>query len=125
MTKGSIEIQKMINKLIQKGYSIKYSVITGQENEKVLAALKNVDIVVDSLWNESPAGTFPAEAAFCGNVVLIGSYFASSKYKQFTKRNEIPPYCFVTPNKFFDELEKLVSDTNYLLKKGRNIQLHE
>ena len=74
------------------------------KKRKESEALKEADIVIDSLWNESPAGTFPAEAAFSGKPVLIGSYFADSEYHNFTKGIHIPPYCFVTPDNFFNEL---------------------
>ncbi len=117
-TKGTFEIEKMIDKLKFMGYSIDYSVIKNKPNKTVLKALMQTDIVIDSLWNESPAGTFPAEAAFCGKPVLIGSYFASLKYSAYTNSIHIPPYCFVTPDKFFIELTKLVSDSSYRIKKG-------
>ena len=120
-TKGTYEIKKMIDKLKLMGYSIDYSVIKNKSNKTVLKALTKTDIVIDSLWNESPAGTFPAEAAFCGKPVLIGSYFASSKYSVYTDNIHIPPYCFVTPDKFFNELTKLVSDYSYRNKKGREL----
>lgn len=117
-TKGTFEIEKMIDKLKIMGYSIDYSVIQNKPNKTVLKALMQTDIVIDSLWNESPAGTFPAEAAFCGKPVLIGSYFASSKYSAYTNSIHIPPYCFVTPDEFFNELKKLVSNSSYRIKKG-------
>ena len=83
--------------------------------------MQTTDIVIDSLRNQFPAGAFPTETAFCCKPVLIGSYFVSSKYSAYTNSIHIPPYCFVTTDKFFNELRKLVSDSSYCIKKGAEL----
>lgn len=120
-TKGSKEIKAIVNSIKFKGYNIDYQVLSNVPNSVVLKGIIDADIVLDSLWNESPAGTLPAEAAFFGKPVIIGSYFADSQFNSMYQNKDIPPYAFILPEKFSEELERLVAKENYRKSQGNRL----
>lgn len=111
-SKGSHQIKDIIANLQAKGLSIEYRCVHGVPNGDVLYEISKADILIDSLWNDTPEGTFPAEGAFFGKPVVIGSYL-KKEHPNLYKPNEVPPFIFVAPEEVEDEIERLVCEPLY------------
>jgi hypothetical protein len=107
-SKGSSVIREIIRKLREEGLDVELKELIGVPNMMVHDALSKADIVVDSMWNDSPAGTFPAEALNWHKPVVIGSYFADSYPDYYHMRGLNAPYIFCKPEEVFGELKSLI-----------------
>ena len=120
-SKGSFVIKQIIENLKLKGLPIKYYEFTGVTNDIIIEAIKNCDLVIDSLWNDSPGGTFPSEAGYFGKPVIIGGYFKEISDHLYSK-DIMPPYIYVHPDDFEDTVIKYVLDKKLRIESGRNLQ---
>lgn len=108
--KGSNEIRKIIQDLKLAGLNIELKELVDVPNRLVHEALAQADIVVDSMWNDCPAGTFPAEGLHWHMPVVIGSYFAEAYPAYVSEHLLTPPYVFCPPSKVAENLERLIRD---------------
>jgi len=122
--KGSLKIIEIVNEIKNKYPFIELMLKQNISNTEVISLMSNSDIIIDSLWNSSPAGAFPAEASFLGKPVIIGSYFAKIKDKIYKDKNDLPPYIFVLPDNFKKALEKLIIDESHRKDIGKKLRSH-
>lgn len=114
-SKGSGEIRKIVHDLKAAGLNVELQELIDVPNRLVHAALAGADIVVDSMWNDCPSGTFPAEGIHWHKPVVIGSYFAEA-YPNYASGHPLkPPYVFCPPSEVAENLERLVKDENLRL----------
>lgn len=114
-SKGSGEIRRIIQNLKLAGLNVELKELIDVPNKLVHVALAEADIVVDSMWNDCPSGTFPAEGLHWYKPVIIGSYFAET-YPQYVLEHPLaPPYVFCPPSEVAENLECLVKDRNLRL----------
>ncbi len=112
ISKGSNEIRKIVQDLNLAGLNVELKELVDVPNRLVHMALAEADIVVDSMWNDCPAGTFPAEGLHWHIPVVIGSYFAEAYPAYVPEQLLTPPYVFCPPSKVAENIEKLVRDKN-------------
>lgn len=112
-SKGTNEISKIIKKLKQSGLNVEFVTITNVPNHEVLEAIFKADIILDSMWNDTPTGTFPAEGAHLGKPVIIGSYFSKTHPKYFEKNKMITPYVYCDPDEVSIKLDTLIRDASF------------
>jgi glycosyltransferase involved in cell wall biosynthesis len=115
--KGTAEIEKAINNLISKGYSIDFVKIVGQPNSVVMEELSKCDFIVNELYSDCPSGSFLAEAASCGKPAVTGGY-----YSEFIEK-EIPaewviPNLFVLPRDIELAILRMITDTQFRQRIG-------
>ncbi|MEK9569773.1 MAG: hypothetical protein VW124_12260 [Paracoccaceae bacterium] len=122
--KGSFVIEKIISELKDNHPEIELIFAHEKSNPEILQLITECDFVVDSVWNSSPAGAFPAEAGFLGKPVVIGSYFSKLKTKIYSGKNVIPPFIFVHPDELSHAIEKLVVDAEYRCNVGRKLKVY-
>lgn len=119
--KGTKYIEKVISKLIKKGYNIDFVKIENSPNQIVISEIKKCDFVIDQMFSDTPLAGFATEAGYLGKPAVVGGYYSNYLKKDVFKEN-IPPSYFVSPNKFEFAIEKMIQDTNFRLNKGKVIQ---
>lgn len=107
-SKGSGEIRKIINNLKEDGLDVELKELTDVPNHMVHEALAEADLVLDSMWNDCPAGTFPAEGLHWHKPVVIGSYFAESYPEYHLERGLAAPYIYCSPEQVSKKIKELV-----------------
>lgn len=111
-SKGSEEIRRIVQDLKLAGLSVDLRELVDVPNRFVHEAMMQAEIVVDSMWNDCPSGTFPAEGLHWHKPIIIGSYFAET-YPRYTLEHPLtPPYVFCPPSEVAENLESLVKDKN-------------
>jgi len=121
--KGSVQIQSMIDRLKNKGYSIDYMLVHGVTNAEVHEAIKQCDFVIDCLWADCPAGVLAAEAGVLGKPVIIGGYFEDYGSSYYSKE-DIPPYLCVPSDAMEQAIETLIVDAKYRAELGESLQVY-
>lgn len=115
--KGTKEINKIIDKLKNKGYKISFLQIIGRPNSEVLDELAECDFVVDQLYSDCHMPGLATEAACFGKPTVVGSY-AIDVWQNLIPQNKIPPTYFCHPDEFEEAVEKLINDEQYRSELG-------
>jgi hypothetical protein len=108
--KGTAEILAMVERLCAKGLQLEVVTIEGRPNVEVLQAIRECDLVVDQLYSDTPMAGFASEGASIGRPVLVGGYRAEAAARDQAEQ-PIPPTCYVVPERFEAELERLAQDS--------------
>ncbi len=119
--KGTDEFRKCICEL-KKKYDIEYIEISGVSNRQVLDEIKKCDFVLDELYSDTPLATFASEAAYYGKPAVVGGYFAEY-YKKYYPAGSCPPTMYVTPEKLYETVEKLICDDGLRKRLGMEAQV--
>ena len=107
-SKGTNEIRKIVEHLQAEGLQVELRELIGVPNTVVHEALEDCDIVLDCMWNDCPAGTFPAEGLHHAKPVIIGSFFATTNPGEYTNTSLVPKYVFCGPHEVEERLRELV-----------------
>lgn len=120
-TRGTDKIRKIMNRLKQKGYPIRYIEITGKANNVVLEEIQRSDIIVDELYSDTALAGFGTEAAYFGKPVVVAGYYASFIHKD-VPNEYIPPSVFVLPEDVEKTIEQLVANSKMREHIGKQLQ---
>jgi len=120
-SKGTAEIEGIIEKLQKEGLPIEYLRLQNVPNEKVIEELSRCDLVVDELYSDIPVGGLGTEAAFARKAVINAGYYAKSIRHDYPDE-VIPPSCFCRPENLSSEIRNLV--TNRTLRIEYADKLH-
>lgn len=115
--KGSVQIEKAINSLKEKGYAIDFKKIAGRPNPEVLNAISQSDFVVDELFSDTTMASFATEAAVFAKPAVVGMY-GYDKLKKYTESSMLPPSFVCHPDEIEAAIEKLLADRDYRIKLG-------
>lgn len=115
--KGSVQIEKAINALKEKGYAIDFIKIVGRPNSEVLDAIAQCDFVVDELFSDTTMASFATEAAVFGKPAVVGMY-GYDKLKEYTEAGMLPPSFVCHPDEIEAAIERLLSDRDYRIGLG-------
>lgn len=105
--KGSREIETTVRALLARGVAFEWVTLSGVANAEIMKAVQESDLVVDQLYSDTPLAGLATEAARHGKAVIVGSYLARSP-DLIKGRWNLPPSCFVDPDHFEQELERLI-----------------
>jgi hypothetical protein len=106
--KGTAQIKAAVERLQRRGFNLEFVMLQGMANAEVLAALRRCDLVVDQLYSDTPMAGLATEAAILGKPVLVAGYLARDMPGALGGA-PVPPTRFVTPERFEEALEELVS----------------
>lgn len=109
-SKGTNDIRAMIELLKAEGCDVMLTELSNVPNAEVHRVVANADLLIDSLWNDCPHGTFPAEGAYYGKPVIIGSYFASEQPLFYINNKYVAPFIFCRPDEVLSWLRRLIKD---------------
>lgn len=118
--KGTDEFRKCICEM-KKKYDIEYIEISGVPNRQVLEEIKKCDFILDELYSDTPLATFASEAAYYGKPAIVCGYFAEY-YKKFYPNGSCPPTMYVTPEKLYEAVEKMICDEQLRKRLGMEAQ---
>lgn len=121
LVKGTSRIETAVRSLQARGLAVELRTLNGANNEVVLEALRQCDLVVDQLFSDTPMAGLATEAAHLGKPTLVGGYFAR-ELPQGLAGLPLPPTRFVDPDRFEAELEALIQDANARISLGRAAQ---
>ena len=114
--KGTLLIRKAINTLIDEGYDIKYTELTGVLNTEVLNKLRHVDLVIDELYSDTPMAVFASEAASFGVPVIVGGYGWQNLKRIYG--DDLPPAFTIEPEQLKAFLKLLLNHRKQIKEKG-------
>ena len=117
LSKGSAEIEAMVNNLKEQGYPVEFVRLENVPNHKVLETIREVDIVVDELYADIPLGGLGTEAAVAHKPVLSAGYYSGCMHSDYPAE-VIPPSVFCQPEFLEQELLSLVVDRNKRFEIG-------
>ena len=117
--KGSLILKEIINGLKRKYPEIELIEITDRTNEEVLEEISRADIIVDEIYSDLPLGGLGTEAGCFSKPVLVGGYYADI-IKGMPKL-DLPPSVYCLPDQVAFELEKLIANPTYRVKKGKEL----
>ena len=104
--KGSQEIRGVIEHLRARELSIELLELSGVPHAEVVAALADVDVVVDQLYSDVALAGFAAEAAAAAKPVIVGGYGRDAIEEALCGR-PFPPVLFCHPDEVEENLERL------------------
>lgn len=110
VSKGTLAIQKAIENLRGKGYSIEFLVMQGRSHKDVLSAIQQCDFVVDEIYSDIPMAGFACEAAFFGKPAVIGGY-GIDDLKKYVSSEMWPPSMLCQPDGVQAAIEALIVDS--------------
>jgi hypothetical protein len=116
--KGSDVIQRAIESLIQKGYSIQFIELSNKSNSEILEAISTSDIVVDQAYSDTAMATFATEASFYGKPVVVGGY-GWDELKKYIPTSLFPTSQTCSPEEIEATIEKLLIDSNFRIAAGK------
>lgn len=109
--KGSAEICRVIEQLIDDGFPLELVCLRGVSNNQVLHELKQCDLVVDQLYSDIPMSVLGAEAASFGKPCLIAGYLAED-VGLYVPPQYVPPSFYVRPDQLRSAIINLIDDTD-------------
>ncbi len=107
--KGTLEIKKVIKKLVAEGFDIEFNVVQGQPNKVVLKEIKQSHLIIDQIYSDTPVANFALEGIANGTPVLVCGYF-SKWYLDNTSQRNLPPALFVHPDDFEKTLREMIQN---------------
>lgn len=107
--KGSPVIRRCIDSLRAEGHAIDYAEVTGRPHREVVEAIRACDLVVDSVYSDTPMAVLATEAAFFGKPTVITGYFAACIREELAA-DLIPPTAFDVPDELIATVRRLVVD---------------
>jgi hypothetical protein len=122
LSKGTVRIEEMMEKLEKEGLPIEYIRLENVPNEKVIEELAKCDLVVDELYSDIPVGGLGTEAAFARKAVINGGYYARAINRDYPEA-VIPPATFCLPENLHYEIRNLV--INKALRLENASKLHQ
>ena len=105
--KGTLEIQRVINKLKSEGFELELEIIEGKPNKVVLETIKNSHLIIDQIYTDTPVAGFAVESIANGTPVIVCGYF-SQWYNENTQGRNLPPALFVHPDDFEKTLKQML-----------------
>lgn len=116
--KGTPRVRAAIEALEKSGRAIDYVEITGRPYTELLDAVASCDIVVDSVYSDTPMAGLAADAALCGKPAVVGGY-AWDELRRFTAESDFPPSQCCHPDELERAIAQLVDDPDYRSALGR------
>jgi len=115
--KGSPEIRRLIEKMINNGHKILYLELYGLPHADVIREMLLADIVIDQLYTDIPVSGTTLDGCACGVPVIGGTYYDFGEY------NLIPgvdyPDCILChPNNLMYELDRMITERNINMAVG-------
>ena len=109
--KGSAAIIEMINKLIQDGLPVSFSLLENLPNNKLIEELQKCDLIVNEVYSDVPLSSLGTEAAFSRKVIITSGYYAGSIHNDYPEK-VIPPGVFCSPEEIEGKIREMVTDGN-------------
>lgn len=116
--KGTLIIRDIINRLIERGYSIEFREVSGRDNDVVLKELQWCDLVLDQVYSDLPMSGFAAEAACFGKPTVVSGYDLVA-LKGAVLGECFPPTIICSPDNLSEALSKLLDSPSDIAKAGR------
>lgn len=107
--KGTALIRAAVQRLLDEGIDLEYREISGVENDQVLAAITEADVVVDQCYSDTPLAMFATEAAAVGRAVIVGGY-AWNEIDRLVPAELVPPSIRCHPDELYETLRHVVQD---------------
>jgi hypothetical protein len=104
-SKGTGKITQAVNELIDEGYQIELKLLQDVPNTEVIRNIRWCDFVVDSIYSDSPMGTFSMEAACFAKPTVVAGYYSTSE--ELNLENS-PPTLYVHPDKIKKAIKFMV-----------------
>jgi hypothetical protein len=118
--KGSDIFLRIINELIDDGYSIEYEELYNVPNREVLVKLSSCDFVIDELYSDTTLAGFATEAAYFSKPAVVGGYYA--EIEQYMYSNPVPPSLYTDPDEIKSSIIKLLEDEKFRVNLGKEVK---
>jgi hypothetical protein len=115
--KGTVQIERAIERLQERGHRIRFIKLVDEPHHKVLAALADCDFVVDELFSDTTMASFATEAAAVEKPAIVGME-GFENLCRFTPHEVIPPAVICRADEVEAAIEKLIVDHAYRSYKG-------
>jgi len=119
--KGTKQIKKAIQNLVDKGYKIELVLLHGRPHAEVIEEIRKCDFVVDQLYSDTPMAGFATEAAWFGKPAVVGGY-AFDYLKTLVPSGSWPPSKLCFPVDIEEAIEDLIVDRVERVRLGREAQ---
>jgi len=120
LSKGTAEIEEIIEKLQKEGLPIEYLRLQNVPNEKVIDELSRCDLVVDELYSDISVGGLGTEAAFARKALINAGYYSTSIRNDYPDE-VIPPVCFCRPENLSYEIRNLVINRELRIESANKL----
>ena len=114
--KGTHIVRKIIEELIEEGYSIEYIEVSGETHDTVLEKVALADMVVDQVFSDTPMPGLATESSLNGIPVIIAGYYAEL-YKNVYS-NPIPPTVYCMPEELKENIINLINNRDKRVSIG-------
>lgn len=118
LAKGTFEIRRAVQSLIDKGYNIDFVEIINQPNPVVIEELQKCDFIIDQLYSDTPLAGFATEAAFYGKPAVVGGY-GWDLLKTLLPKTIFPPSEICHPDELEIAIIKLFENKEYRENLGQ------
>lgn len=115
--KGTSEILEVLEVVASTHGGLEVVLLQGVPNRDVLETLREVDLVVDQLWSDTPMAGLATEAASRGVPTLVAG-FGWHDLDEIMPRESWPPSFICAPDLLFATIQSLVSDPVKLKDMG-------
>ena len=115
--KGSAIIRDTVRRLMERGYAIEYTELTGRPHAEVIENVRSADMVVDQVYADTPMAVFPSEAAWFGVPAVVGGYYSETIDRDVAPDDK-PPSLFVVPDMLEPAVESLIRDAELRRELG-------
>lgn len=110
--KGTVEIERAVERLRGKGLRLELVKIHGRPNAEVLDELERCDFVVDQVWSDYAMPGLAVEAAWFGKPVVICGY-AGPMWDALLEPDDRPPTLYRDPSELEASIERLATDATF------------
>jgi hypothetical protein len=117
-SKGSFEIQNVVETMIENGYKIIYVELYGLPHTRVIDEILKSDIVIDQLYSDIPSSGTSIDGCSCGVPVISGTYYDFSEYNLYPGV-DYPECVLCNPDNVMYELDRMIADYNITRDIGK------
>jgi hypothetical protein len=119
IVKGTILIEKVIEKLKKQNFNIEFVVITNRPFAEVVAEIKKCDFVIDQIYNDTPMAGFASEAAWFGKPSIVGGY-SIEELKKTVPDSMWPPSMVCHPDRIEEGIRELIMNNEKRIQLGED-----
>ncbi len=119
--KGTEVVRAAMAQLENDGVEFEYREIMGVENDVVLRAIDDADLVIDQCYSDTPLAMFATEAAVLGCPVIVGGY-AWEEIRRTVPAEVIAPSILCTADELTDTVRAALADPDEMRRTGEALR---